>query len=283
MNSVLEDIVKTKIAKQKNINFQLFVNKLYSVCYENNFVSVKQKNDKGSDGILNNTIVLACYSPDNYNLNDFKHKIKGDFESYEQNWMQTHKGWQVVFNGDFLANMIQYVQSLYSSAEFIGIDNLLQFINIMNWTKQNQIFEYLGISNDYIVYDIVDEIVQDIIKISTNNDSYVIDTNLTPIMEKIVLNYSEDEVETAIDEMTDYLQYASFVKDYLKDNNEYFSILLNRIKEDFKSLNSSKTFGEKVIKLMQKYVSSPKRNSDDIYKYYTKVLILYMFENCYIG
>ncbi len=60
MDNTLRDILKTKINSLKELRFQEFINRLYTICYGENFVVVKQKQDKGSDGILNNSIGIGA-------------------------------------------------------------------------------------------------------------------------------------------------------------------------------------------------------------------------------
>lgn len=147
MDSTVKEILKTKISSLKELRFQEFLNNLFVICHGDIFLIVKQKHEKGSDGILFNSKVIACYAPESYDLTAFKIKISGDYKSYNNNWETSHPEWMVVYNGTFLANMIKHVDSLKRDAEKIGIDNILDLIDVQNWTKRNKIYEIFGYWN----------------------------------------------------------------------------------------------------------------------------------------
>jgi len=282
MDSTLKELLKTKINSLKELRFQEFINNLFLICHGDNFVIVKQKHDRGSDGILFNSKVIACYAPESYDLSDFKKKISGDYKSYNENWEKTHNNWMVVYNGPFLANMINHVDSLKSDAEKVGIDNILGLIDLQNWTKRNRIYESLGIGSEYIKYDIIEEAIKDIIQTSESGATLKVEQPIPP-KDKIEINYTEDQIEDAIDDFQSYCTNASFISDVLTNFNEQYPILISKVKTDFSKYDKSRTFKERFDLIIKDYSEKARKQDDDIYVYYVKMLMLYCFEQCVIG
>jgi hypothetical protein len=226
--------------------------------------------------------VIACYAPESYSLSDFKKKIKGDYDSYHKNWENTHTEWRVIFNGAFLSNMIQYVEMLKINTQKIGIDHILDLIEQQNWTKKNKIFEYLGIGPEYIKADIIEEAIEDIIKHSENTVSLKIENPILPTT-KIELNYSVDEIEDAENDLESFYQNASYISNVLADFNEQYPILLDKVKTDFSKYEKSLSFKVRFELIVKDYAEKAKKQDDDFYVYYVKMLMLYCFEQCVIG
>jgi len=282
MDIIVKEILKTKINSLKELRFQEFVNCLFVICYGEYFVVVKQKQDKGSDGILFNSKVIACYAPESYNLIGFKTKISGDYNSYHKNWEKSHPEWMVVYNGPFLANMIKHVDSLKKSASTFGIDNILDLIDSQNWTKRNKIYESLGIGSEYVKYDIIEEAIKDIIQFSEVGDIVKLEIPIPPAI-KIEINYSLEEIEDAINEFQSYCSNASFISGVLADYNEQYPILIDKVRTDFSKLDKSFSFKERLELIIIQYATNARKQEDDIYVYYVKMLMLYCFEQCIIG
>lgn len=282
MDTTVKEILKTKISSLKELRFQEFINNLFIICYGVDFVVVKQKHDKGSDGILLNSKVIACYAPESYDLKDFKTKISGDYKSYEKNWETTHPEWIVVYNGPFLANMIKHVDSLKKNAIKFGIDNILDLIDLQNWTKRNKIHESLGIGSEYVKYDIIEEAIKDIIQFSEVGAASKLEIPISPAA-KIELNYTLDEIEDAINDFEAYCLNASFISDVLADYNEQYPVLIDKVRSDFSKYDKSFSFKDRFELIINQYSKNARKQDDDIYVYYVKMLMLYCFEQCIIG
>ncbi len=289
MNSTLEAIVKIKIENLNGIYFQEFVNKLYIVYYPN-FVVIKQKRDKGSDGIIYNKTVIACYAPEKYSLKDFKRKIdnenikrKGDFQKYRDNWQTDYPNWQVVYNGEWTASMKQFVESLKKETDCVGLARIVQMIHELSWTKRKQIFEYLDIDDKYQIYDIVNEIVDDIIKESENeNDLGERPKYKSPRLEKkIPINYSPEDIRLAQLEVEFFYQSAYIIAEIIGDNTNKQKQLLIKIIKDYNATNPNFMFIERKQILIEKYAKD--KVVDSYYCDYINNLLLYVFEKCLIG
>lgn len=149
--------IKNQISNLKDISFQNFITELYSICYENNFDAIKQKRDKGCDGILNKNTIIAVYAPERYEINSFKNKIKnsnpkslGDFDKYENNWKNKYPNWQFIYNGEITGEMIDFLRALKQDVDFIDIVKIMRLITNLSPSKLKLIIDYLKIPNDYI-------------------------------------------------------------------------------------------------------------------------------------
>jgi hypothetical protein len=66
MEKVLYNAIKQQIQALKDISFQFFIDELYLKRYGDEFVPIKQKQDRGNDGILHGDTILAVYAPEEY-------------------------------------------------------------------------------------------------------------------------------------------------------------------------------------------------------------------------
>jgi len=288
MNSTTEKIFKLHIESLKGTNFQLFIEKLYTICYEGNFTRILQKRDKGCDGILNGRTVMAVYAPEKHSLDSFKRKIKnetpgkeGDFDKYTKYWQKDYPGWQIVYNGEFTAEMAQFARSLKRDAELLGLQHLLELINRQYWGHIRVLADYLDIEQEYIVKDIFDQIVRDLLKECkpASPPKY-----LSPlyIKEKIPLNFTGEDIEKMKDEYHDSLKYFHNLQTILKpygENNDDLSALKNKVRMDIEKYPGK--FKKKLHHLTEQY--SEKSKHDDLYKLFVRVFIIYLFEQCILG
>lgn len=287
MESTLELIIKGKIKDLKDNNFQAFINTLYTV-YFSNFIVVKQKHDKGSDGIIDNKTVIACYAPEKHVLSSFKKKIdcekqdkKGDFQKYRDNLQTEYPYWQVVYNGEWTMEMIQYVQNLKKDTELIGLHRILQMIHELTWTKKNEIFDYLGIKDEYRILSIVNEIIEDIIKENENLKGERLKYKSPRLEEKIPINYSQEDLDLAQLEVQSFYQNAHIISEIIGENTDRQTQLLIKIITDYNATNQNFMFKERKQLLIEKYAKG--KISDDYYCHYINNLLLYVFEKCLIG
>jgi hypothetical protein len=167
MDSIFKHQIKLAINRLKENNFQEFVNALYIKKYGTDFTPIKQKKDKGCDGILKNGKIIAAYAPENYRLNKFKSKTKEDYDKYVQNWRDRHPKWCLVYNGPFTAEMVGFIDSLDHGVEKVDINQIIKLIESLNWSDIRDIADYLGIDGQYFINDILQNVVDDLLKNSS--------------------------------------------------------------------------------------------------------------------
>ncbi len=287
MNSTLEEMFQFKISRLKGMDFQTFMEKLYLTCYGNNFTKVLQKRDKGCDGILSGKTVIAVYAPEMHSLDAFKRKIKnetrgneGDFDKYMKHWQTDYPGWQVVYNGEFTAEMVQFIKSLKKDTELLGRQHLLTLIQGQPWGRIRDVAGFLGIEEQFFIREIFEEIIQDLLKDCSYKNPKRDYSPPVYIKEKISLNFSGEDIETIGDDYKDALKYFHTLQMIMKEYGDTeLDALKNNVREDIKKYNGN--FKEKFQLLMEQYYG--KNKNDALYKLYVKVLMIYLFEQCLLG
>lgn len=279
MNNVTENTFRTQIDSLKGSAFQAFIDKLYTVIYGSDFTVVKQKHDKGCDGILNNETVLAVYAPEKYEFGKFKTKISDDFKKYSQNWANMYPQWQVVYNGEFTASIIQVIDNLKLDAQKLGLPNLIEMIAKLRWSQIQDIAEYLNIDAQRIVFNVIDEVIKDLLKAEPPATEELDYSKITAIETKIELNYTQEDIDTAKSEFEDYMKYSWLVENVIGCYENQEDVLKNRVRTDFAKFSGN--FKTRLQHLTDNYVQ--KRPEDDYYKLFVRILLLYLFEQCIIG
>jgi len=284
MDKVLHNIIKNQILSLKNLQFNDFINQLYIIAYEGSrFTPIKQKQDKGCDGILDNEIVIAAYSPEKYETRKFKNKVTnskkdGDFDKYQINWKDKGYKWRFIYNGEITTESRNFILELEKEAEIIDINHILTFIDSLEWHKKRNIIEYLDIDGVYFINDILSEIIDDLIKGIKPDD--IIYKKVLYIEDKVRLNYSQDDVDMALDEYRECLECFPNLRSLLAAyNGENISALRSRIRNDYMKYHGN--FKERLNYLTEEYIA--KYKNDDIYKFYVRVVLIYYFEDCLIG
>lgn len=271
----------TQMVRSKTDNgFQDFVVFLFQVVHEDDFRVVKQKHDKGSDGIVNGDTVLAVYGPSDYSLAKFKKKVGDDYKSYARNWKDTHPHWIVVYNDELRANMIQFAEAKHSGADKIGLPELIAMIERLPWSKIQRVGDYLGIPTELLMNDLIGQVVDDLIRQNEIEQSIADRPKATYIEEKLALNYSSDEVSLATDQYFDCLVYFNSTEEILQAHTHFsLTSLRNRIRTDF-NLQGGR-FAERLRGLVALYTQA--RTNDDLYRFAVTILLVFFFEQCLIG
>ena len=238
MNSVFRNLVENQIRSLHENGFQDFVNELFLTVYGENFTPLKDKRDKGCDGILFNDTVLAVYAPAKYTLAKFKRKIQKDFREYEKHWAGSYPKWQLVFNGEFTAEMIQAVDDLKSDAAKIGRLKIMALIQDLNWSAIEKIARYLQLDNKQIIYDAIETVVADLIRSKNNPERNFDFSKRTKIEEKIEINFSGEDIGNIKSEIGDCLKYFSLVQDVIGSYEQSkIDVLKSRVRTDIEKFS----------------------------------------------
>lgn len=279
MNSVFYDAIKIKVANLQGNNFHNFIDELFLIGYKN-YVPIKQKHDKGCDGIIENRMVLAIYAPENYVLKEFKRKITEDFQSYRKNWYEKYPEWRVIFNGELTASQITIVKELYKTAEPFGSKEIMRFIKDLKWSQKRKIAQYLTIDEKLYVNDILEQIIEDLINYDSSDQiEYPQRDPALYIEDKIELNYSVDDIEAAKNQYLICLEYFRAFENLLKSYEDDWKKLMLKVVSDYNTFQGD--FKDRLELLVQKYSSEyPK---DDDYISFVRVVLIYLFERCLIG
>lgn len=281
MDNIVREVLKTKIMAFKGTAFQDALDRIYLCIYgESGFQRVKQKRDAGSDGIVNGETVLAAYAPERYVLNDFKKKVGADFETYAKNWESTHCKWQVVTNLESTAQMIKFVSKLKADSSIICIEGLLQKISDKTWTIKLAIFRALDIPEQYLSSDVISTVIEDLIQITGQSDSFKSYEKPAYIKDKIELNVSEEHQAAFIDEYEELLPIFPLVSSVVGARSQgSVAAIRSKVRSTYTSLSGS--FEKKLNELVG--IMSQGRSIDDYYRHNMRVVMLYFFEQCLFG
>jgi len=280
MNPLLRKQMVAAIKLKTDTSFQEFIDTLFSLAHESNFTSLKQKRDKGGDGILNGDTILAAYAPESYSLSDFKKKINSDYKKFDTNWKSTHPQWMVVTNCELLANMVQHIEAKHAGAAKLGVIELVTKIQGLPWSKIRRIGEFLGIASELLMNDLLGQVIDDLIRMDENGYATTQRPHALYIEDKIALNYAPAEVKQAIEQYSECLEYFDATQSILRGHTTMeISSLRNRITRDFSELGG--TFSQRMNGLASRYCD--KSPNDDLYRFGTVVVLTFFFEQCLIG
>jgi len=99
-------------------------------------------------------------------------------------------------------------------------------------------------------------------------------------MDKIKLNYDQDDIEGAVQEYEILSEYFTQLSQLLSgyDDNQINSLKM-RVIGDFNNIGGQ--FSDKLRLLTKQY--SEKYNHDDEFTMYIQVVLTYLFEQCLVG
>ncbi len=281
MDSILRTFFKTAIEGRKDIAFQDVVDSIYSKRFGSQFTSVKQKRDKGCDGIVENKKVLAVYAPEKANLKNFKKKVDVDFGKYSDNWSATHSEWEYVYNGEFTAQMIQHLDSLKQDCCKVDINALLDMIDDLPHFRRRELAVELSINEQFIINDVLKAVVEDLFKLSEQCIEGSKPHKSPPYIEdKIRLNYDEKDVGDALKEYESVVEHFGELKDILKFYQDFeVGALKTKLIECYGKLSGN--FKQRLVVLIEQFAERNK--NDDYYVFFVRVVLIYFFESCVIG
>ncbi len=289
MNDPLRNRFELQMKSLKGFDFQDFIIKLFLLKYgETGFTVLRQKKDKGCDGIINDEKrVIACYGPENNNQRKFNKKADDDFKDYQENWQINYPDWMFVINQEISPAHESKIKSLKSDAPLLGIKQILSIVEgLKNYQKRN-LAEYLKIESDFISSDYLGEILEDLLKDSeTAPDNIKYDREgRIGTEEKIEINYDESDIEEAINEYSLLLENGALkrVTDLLFGyEDEEIDKMKHRILYDYNNLTSG-NFKARLKQLTEHYLAKYSSENDDDYLHHIRAVLIHLFEQCLIG
>lgn len=281
MDNIVRELIKIKIKSLKGTYFQDAMDRIYMCIYGDiGYQRVKQKRDGGSDGIISGNTILAAYAPEKYDLRDFKKKTLGDFESYSNNWADTHPNWNVVTNLEATAQMIKHINSLKSDTPITCIEAILQLISEQSWSKKKQIYLALDIPEYYLSNDVISTIIEDLILQCESGAKFKPYKKPAYIEDKVELNLSEENRCAFMDEYEEALALFPIIQCVIGSSSQADVLSIrSKVRETFMGFTGS--FENKLQHLVELMAQS--KFGDDYYRYNMRVVMIYFFEQCLIG
>lgn len=297
MDSALKANIKERIKSKRGFEFEAFINGMLQIQYgSDGYQSTRERTDDGVEGlILGSHTAIAAYGPDTYKEKKFIKKLNDDFLDYMNKWAKDNPNWNMYYNNSLAPQQIKVSDDLIKLARersltidkviIKGIDQIMQLIESELTNKQQRhLATLLGVPKELMIFDHIRSIIDDLIRgfgINEENVKYKIEVD---VFEKIKLNFSENDVKTAEMEFEE-LNVDGTLKKIWNIISTYEPDQINalklRIKNDFNNLKG--TFKEKLDSLTEKYLDKYTSGQDDDFKYYTRALLVYSFEQCMIG
>lgn len=278
LDSLLKKIMKDSILKLRDNAFQVFCEELLIKFYKNDFLVIKDKKDLGCDGIIKNNQIVAMYAPDKENLKSFEKKVTEDYQKYETNWIKKYPSWVFIYNGTITAERKNIIDKYYTKNAPLGIENLMEFIDSLRYSDVMCLTDRLNIDKIYITYNVIRKIIDDLSKSNELIKQQI--KAPTYIAKKIEINFNSSERQEITEEYARVLPDITRLTEILKEyNSEKISSLINRVKMTYS--NQKGTFNNKLNQLCNNLSNDEK--GDDIYAYYIRVIVIYLFERCILG
>jgi len=280
MDAIFEYQIRAAIEKLKENNFQEFLVELLVKRHGNGFTAVKQKRDQGCDGIIDGKTVVAAYAPPKAGLNEFKKKAKDDHDKYNKNWSGKYPRWCFVYNGELTAEMVKCIDDLKADAEKWDIRQIMEIVRGLSWSKKRALAAYLGIDEKYFINDVLRDVIDDMLKTTSEHAETGPQEKPIYIEEKIELNFDKADVDGALREYEEILPFLTELKGVLKAYSDAeVGALKNKIVAEFNKLSGN--FKMKLNNLTDGL--SERNKKDDLYRFYVRVVLTYIFEICLIG
>lgn len=287
MNRVtLKDILKSKIEHLYGIEFNTFIDSLFSQIYGSDYKCIKQKRDLGSDGIIETKkICLACYAPEKFNKREFEKKVDEDFKKYEKNYKKLEYIWRFIINQKLLGNIVTYIENKDTTADIWGIEELINFaLNLPPSKRRVVLREVFSLPPEFIEFDFIEEVISEISENRNTSSDYIPRYN-TPLdtIKKIEINFKGEDIKIVRKKFEYfYAEHISYLQKTLESfDNDFISHIKMMILEEYQILNENFSFKEKFKHLVNRF--SSKYPNDYEYKNYVELILLYFFEQCLIG
>lgn len=296
MNTPLKNLFKTQLENLTGFEFQKIVVEIFRLIYgQTDFTDLRLKSDKGCDGIIESEKrIIACYGPEknqdtNRRKKAFKDKAKEDFKQFQNHWQDRYINWSIVINHPIDPYYDEVVKRLSSNASVIGLNQLVAMIDDLKSYQKRKLGKTLSINKQYFSMDYIGEILDDLLK-EDEPSGIRLDYNpkdLIEIKEKIKLNYSEHDINDAVNKYGLMLDGGLFVQIndvlYGYEDNDIKKIKSRAIDDFNEKTNSKLAFKDRLATLTQLYLEKYSCENDDEYIYYIRGLLLYFFEQCLIG
>jgi hypothetical protein len=297
MDKALKANIRELIKSKRGFEFENFISELNLIQHgSDGFQPTRERKDDGAEGlILSSKTIIAAYGPDAFDEKKFKQKVDDDFDDFLKKWADKNPNWIMHYNNSLAPIQLKIADNLKALAttqnivtnhiSIKGIDQIMHMIETeFSALQQRYVAKLLGVPNELIVFDHVRNIIDDLIQ-GTAIDKEVINYKLeVNIEEKIELNYTPEDKESAFEEYEELNTQGTLKKIWSilsTFQTEEINSLKLRIKRDFNNENG--TFKYKLESLTNRYLHKYANEEDDYFHYYIRSLLVYCFEQCMIG
>jgi hypothetical protein len=308
-NKALETIIREKIKVADGKQFQQLFWDIMILRYSD-LQTPRMQHDLGNDGYsIKEKTFFACNAPesvkyDNANTVD---KIDKDYKSFCDNWKSKNAfdKWFFVTKDNLMGQPHQALVDLNGNGDGVqkgnwGIEQIVREALCLEKADISRIFQLDGTYfqeaiNEEKDFGIISEVFEFIFasKIpQANNDAISQADGYVNLSEKLTLNFTEKELESAREMVVRNWERKALVERYLMDENERnpgrIDALVDMMQSDFREIKDVQNHNTpvdsvRVIEVLAKrYLDGSKQSNPD-YVACSRSIVLYLFELCFLG
>ncbi|MCW5924775.1 MAG: hypothetical protein KIS77_20825 [Saprospiraceae bacterium] len=290
MNQAIQTIFASRIENLQGFDFEDFVKELLLAKYSpSGFSPTRPRKDRGSDGfILDSQTVVASYGPKRYNHNDFIKKVNDDYEEFRKHWQATFPNWQMFVNHKLDPLQQPYISSKHFGSVLMGLDQIMSIIAYdvnISATARRHLADFLKIDRSQYFSSYLSELLENLLSGTQTDPTQLTNFDpdrLTAIKDKIQLNYTQDDLESAYQEFETVLPLFEIIESHMaKFDDDEKSRLKYRVVKDYNRMGGE--FKQRLDSLVVIYLREFANEKDDDYQYNVTAVLLYLFEQCLIG
>ncbi len=297
MDKALKAHIRELIKSKRGFEFENVISELNLIQHgSDGFQPTRERRDDGAEGlIISSKTIIAAYGPDAFNEKKFNQKVNDDFDDFLNKWAPENPNWVMYYNNSLAPAQLkmttlleQVAKSKSITVAHISIKGIDQIIHMIDQeftsVQQRAVAKHLGVPRELIIFDHVRNIIEDLVQgINIDNEviNYKVEIN---IEEKIKLNYTEDDIDLALEEYTNLNEDGtlkniwSIISTF---QTEEINSLKLKIKREFN--NEKGNFKEKLDAISDRFLLKYANEDDDLFRYYISSLLVYCFEQCMIG
>ena len=284
--SPLEVQLRAQVRALRGADFQQFVvHWMFAVHGVDGFQDIREMKDQGCDGlILRERCSIACYGPDHKEFKKLQKKVKSDHASYSKNWKCDYPNWRVFINRDPSPDETKLVRRLHPNADLWGVERILEAMRDLPQHRRVPLCRLLGVDEALIGRDFLKPLLEDLVADRVTTDLVDYRKRAPDIERKIRANYSESEVQTAIDLAVLTVEQQAAAQAALTAYDETdISRIKSRVLQDFAMTPSSASFADRLRTLEGLYGAKYNSEEDDGLRAQILGLMLMLFAQCLFG
>lgn len=277
--------LRTQIRSLTGFDFQRFVVELCLALYgTDGFTPLRERKDDGADGLINSErTVVACYGPFKYDERMALSKVKGDYDSYKNNWRGRFQNWRLYYNQEPSPALLKLVDDLHHRKALWGLDEIIADLENLPHSKRRPIYHLLSIDGDLIGQDFLRILFDDMLTEKAKGNLAEYKKKAPDIEKKIRINFKASETEEVEAVSAALISQKADVDEVL---SAYDETDINQLKatvcQQFYETRPNE-FGAKFHQLIAVYRAKYNAEGDDGMKNYISAAVVLLFEQCVFG
>ena len=286
--SLIADMLSNKLRNTSGTSFNELIDDIFHIIYGENYKSVKQKRDLGSDGIIESErISIACYAPESYDARKFKAKMEEDYKKFKGNYAGLGYSFRFITNIKLLGSIITHFKELCPDGDIWGLEEIISFIRRQPPKIRRVILtDIFGVEKEFVIYDVIEEMIDEIIMLDKTSNNYSIRYSPpTELLRKIEINFKNEGFREYLVRLVEnlYPEYSFLFGEVFKsmEAKEIETLKMKVLDRTGTLFLEKNSFDEVFSALINDF--SDKYPNDDEYRKHVTMLLIYIFEQCIIG